>query len=109
MRKTVIVLCVFGLLVAMPSALAQEGRRDPFEPIVDEEAGVVVVPAGDPGTSTGGSGDGPGGSGSTEGTPTTGMATSSWTGLAYLLIVMGAAGVTLARLRRPVGVTPRRR
>jgi hypothetical protein len=108
MRKLVILVCVLGLLGAMPSALAQESRRDPFEPLVDENAGVTTVPVGSD-TSSGTSDDDSSGSGTSEGTPNTGMATSSWTGLAYLLIVMGAAAVTLARLRRPPVLAARRR
>ena len=111
MRKTLVLLCVLGLMASMPAAFAQEGRRDPFDPLVDEDAGVIVVPAGTgTDTSTGGDTGTSTGSGTTEGTPNTGMATANWTGLAYLLIVMGAAAVALARLGRPItSVHPRRR
>ena len=111
MRTAVLVLCTLGVMAAMPSALAQEARRDPFEPLVDEDAGVTVVPGAGTGTDTtaDGTADGSTTTGdTTEGTPNTGMETADLTGLGYFLIVMGASAVTLARLRRPI-TTPRRR
>lgn len=110
MRKALVLLCVLGSIAVMPNAVAQEARRDPFKPLVDEDAGVPVAPVPGTGTPTDGSdGETGAGPGTTEGSPNTGMAATDWTGLAYLLIVMGAAALTLARLRRPITIGPRRR
>lgn len=110
MRGLVVVVCCVASLAVAPAALAQEGRRDPFRPLVGEEGS--EVPAGtdtsQPSTATGTDTTGDPGE-TSEGTPNTGMPASDWTAVAYLLIVLGAAAVTLARLRRPLTPVPRPR
>jgi hypothetical protein len=113
MRRLVAVMsCLFVSLTLAPVAAAQEGRRDPFRPLVTEGDESGAVPSGvgtsEPSTSTGTDTSGRDGTVS-EGSPNTGMPASEWTAIAYMLIVLGTAGVTLARLRRPVAVVPRAR
>ncbi len=102
MRK-LLGLCavVFVLLAAAPSALAQSdaGVRDPFVPLIAPSpvatAGtdptvptdpVPVNPAPDP----------------DEPLPGTGSSTTSWVGMGYALIALGAGAVVLARVFGPL-------
>jgi len=107
MRRVTVLLTCLMLLAPAPAASAQDGRRDPFRPLVTEDSG-GNLPVGTPQTDTGTTGT-VDTSNTTEGTPNTGIPASNWAGLAYLLIILGSAAVVLARLRRPLPVTPRRR
>jgi hypothetical protein len=107
MRRLLIVVCCLASLAVVPGAAAQEPRRDPFRPLVSEDAGSTAVPPGtegQPSTSTGTPEQGPA---TSEGTPNTGVPASDWSAVATMLIVLGAGAVGLARLRRPVTMVPR--
>jgi hypothetical protein len=110
MRTIVALLGCLAILAVAPAAAAQEGRRDPFRPLVSDEPASTGVPGGtdtsQPSTSTSTPEQGVG---TTEGTPNTGLPASDWSALAYMLIALGAAAVALARLRKPVTAVPRRR
>jgi LPXTG-motif cell wall-anchored protein len=78
--------------------------RDPFEPLIDPNAPVGVpgdpVPGTDPDSAPPFQ--------PSEPMPNTGADTSSWFGLAYALIAIGAGMVVLGRLyRNPVGTRRR--
>jgi hypothetical protein len=110
MRSFVVAICCLASFGMAPVAAAQDAQRDPFAPLVTEGGGSTAVPgdASQPSTSTGTdtSGEGPTTSG---GSPNTGMPASDWTAIASMLIVLGGAAVTLARLRRPLEAVPRTR
>ena len=96
---------VLVLLAAAPAALAQSdtGVRDPFVPLIapspvaTEGTGatvptVPVDPAPDP----------------NEPLPGTGSSTSSWIGLGYVLMALGAGAVVLSRVFGPARLAARR-
>jgi hypothetical protein len=109
MRTLMVVLTCVAVVALAPAAAAQQGQRDPFEPLISEDQGTGQVPSGivDPGTGT----DQPSDQSPTTsgGSPNTGMPADDWSGLAYMLIALGAAAVIVARLRRPLVEVPRRR
>ena len=93
---------VFVLLVPAGAALAQDAQvRDPFAPLIQPEPiatdgttdptdpTVPVDPVVDP----------------TDPLPTTGSSATTWTGLGYVLIALGAGAVVLSKVYAPIRLT----
>jgi hypothetical protein len=102
MRRAIAVFVLALVLVALVAAPAMAQTRDPFEPLVvpggavDPETGEPVTdPQVAPPVQP------------SEPMPNTGADTSSWFGLAYALIGVGAGMVVLARLYRNPAPTRR--
>jgi hypothetical protein len=106
MRWSIAPITFLLLLVASP-AVAQEGVRDPFVPLITEQQ-VSEVPSStsptttEPTTTQQPAPTTPGSSANT------GMEASDLTTLAAMLIGLGAAALIVARLRRPLVAVPRR-
>jgi LPXTG-motif cell wall-anchored protein len=104
MRRALAVAILALVLVVLVAAPAMAQQRDPFQPLIDPNAPVVApgdpAPGTDPDTAPPFQPN--------EQVPNTGADTSSWFGLAYALIAIGAGLVVLARLYRHPGVTRRR-
>jgi hypothetical protein len=98
MRKLLALLgMVLALSAAAPVASAQE-VRDPFLPLIappGQEDGTVVQPA-DPTSPTDPTVPVP-----TDPLPSTGSSTTSWTGIAYLLVAFGTGALMLSRVLGP--------
>jgi hypothetical protein len=102
MRRALAVVVLALILVALIAAPAMAQARDPFVPLVQPGGGVdpatgepvtdpQVAPPVQP----------------SEPMPNTGADTSSWFGLAYALIAVGAGMVVLGRLYRNPATTRR--
>lgn len=98
MRKmtAIVTMATFCFVVMTAPALAQ---KDPFHPVIDPDAGTVVV-----------TGSGTVGSGTTTELPPdvgsdslapTGSDVSPWLAIAYTLILLGAGAIVIARMHRP--------
>jgi hypothetical protein len=100
MRKTVlvVVLALVCLLLLAGPALAQ---KDPFNPVIDPNAGTGTTTTGTTTTGTVTTGDPTEPVGS-EGLANTGADVEPWLVVAYGLVVLGGAAVIIARLQRPV-------
>ena len=100
MRKTVLVV-VLGLVCLLMLAGPALAQRDPFDPVIDPNAGTGTTTTGTTtGTvTTGGEPTEPIGS---EGLANTGADIQPWLVIAYGLVVLGGTAIVIARLQRPV-------
>lgn len=105
MRKLLLMAtlaCALTIAAAAP-AMAQ---RDPFEPLVDPNAGTTGTTT-DSGT-TGAEPD-PFQENGSDGLPNTGGDPSPWLVIAYGLVALGAGALVLAKISRPQYLLARRR
>lgn len=105
MRKSVlvVVLALVCLLLLAGPALAQ---KDPFDPVIDPNAGTGTTTTGTTGTVTTGQTDPTEPVGS-DALANTGPDVQPWLVIAYGLVVLGSTALVVARLQRPVPLSSR--
>lgn len=104
MRKMTITV---GLALAVLALIASPAlaQKDPFHPVIDPDAGTVVV-TGSGTVSSDTTTELPPNVGSDSLAPT-GMDVSPWLAVAYTLILVGTGSVVIARMSRPEPIRTR--
>jgi hypothetical protein len=102
MRRFAVTMAAMGLLFVLAAAPAF-AQRDPFEPLVSNEAGANVD---DTGNAANGSSNDQTSNDSepapdTGSLPTTGSDMSGWLAAAYVLVAVGVGTVVVARMNGP--------